>query len=287
MRVSSQMLHWSALANLRRNSEALARAQDEATSGRRVRTMSDDPVDGAQVLRLNSDLRDIDRYRRAATAATTKLSAENVVLGSVRDLIRQAKELAMGAATASPSDPERQMAVIQLAQIRQQVLSLANTKVGSEYLFAGGRATTPPFQADGTYTGDGTLRLAEIDSGVQVQTNHPGDMVYSGAIQAIDVLSQQLQTGTASDVQAAVPGLDAAEEHFLGLQTEIGGILRQIDDTGKHLARRSSNLLDRLEAVRDVDPAEAITKLLAAQAAMERAYSVVGKVLSTNLLSQT
>ena len=50
-------------------------------------------------------------------------------------------------------------------------------------------------------------------------------------------------------------------------------------DTG-----RSTNLEDRREQVRDVDPTEAVLKVVNTQNALERAYAVIGRVLSTDFM---
>src|SRR6185503_12387067 len=95
MRISSSMLQKNALSGLGRSLADLARAQQDAATGRRVRTASDDPVDAAQIMRLDAHLRDVDQFRRNATAATTRLSAEDVVLTSARELLARARNLAL------------------------------------------------------------------------------------------------------------------------------------------------------------------------------------------------
>src|SRR5439155_10866573 len=113
--------------------------------GRRVRTMSDDPVAASQIMRLDGTLRDIGQYQRNATAATTRLSAEDAVLTSARALVDQARDIATSAASASPGSDERTAAVVALQHIHEQLVALGNTQVGDEYIFGGGHTTQAPF----------------------------------------------------------------------------------------------------------------------------------------------
>jgi len=284
MRIASQLLYRSALRGLERNLAALARAQEEVATGRRVRTVSDDPVAASQIMRLDAHLRDIEQFQRNATAASTRLSTEDVVVTTARDLMQRARGLALSGATQSPDDPLRQAALADLRQIREQLVSLGNTRLGNEYLFGGAQTTSPPFLADGTYVGDATVRVAQIDDQVTIDTNHTGNALFQQAFQALDALETELETGTQASIQDCVGALAAAGQVLLAAQTEAGARMGAIQATSEHLARRSDDLTGQLESLRDVDPTEAVTRLLAAQTALERAYAAVGKVLSTNFL---
>ena len=284
MRISTQMLQQGALRGLGNTLALLARAQEEAVTGRRVRTVSDDPIDASQIMRMAAHLRDIEQYRRNSAVAGTRLSTEDVVLTTARDLLARARNLALSGATQSPGDPLRQAAITEIRQIREQLISLGNTRVGNEYIFGGTSTAEPPFRADGTYVGDDTVRQAEIDDHVMLDTNHTGGTLFGGALQALEGVLGELQSGTQDSILRRLGDLSTAEQQALSAQTEVGSRLREIEMTGGHLARRAANFSDRCEALRDVDPTEASVKVIAAQTALERAYAVVGRVLSTNIL---
>ena len=284
MRISSRMFQDSALRSIQNNQQTLARLQDQATSGRRVRTVSDDPAAAAQIMRAESEVRDLEQFRRNGTEASTRMGTEDAALTSARDLLKQAAGLAVGVAGLDPASPERQAMVSTIEQLRKQMVAFGNTRMGNEYIFGGASTTAPPFQADGTYVGDQGIHQIEIDRGVLVPTNHPGDGVFSDALQGLADLEQQLQTGTQAGINAAVGGLQSARDQMVLAQTETGTRLQQVTATASSLATRSANLLDQRDGLRDVDPAEASVKVIAAQSALERAYAAIGKVMSTNLL---
>ena len=284
MRISNQMLQYDALRNMRNRLEELARAQDQAATGQRVSTMSDQPTGAVQILQLEGRLRDIDQYRRNSASATTKLSAEDAVLTRIRDLLQRAKSLALIGATADPNDPLRVQALAEVQQINQEVVALGNTRVGDEYIFGGARTDTPPFLADGTYTGDTIMRQASIDEEVTVPVNHTGDQMISSALSSLNGLAQELQSGTGATIAGMIPTLAFSEDQALTAQAEVGSRLREIQTTGEDLLKRSALLGDQRDQIQNVDPAEASVNVLSAQSALERAYAVVGKVLSINLL---
>jgi flagellar hook-associated protein 3 FlgL len=278
------MFQDSALRSIRDHQETLARLQEQATTGRRIRSVSDDPAAATKIMRSEAEVRDFERFRRNGMEATTRLGTEDVVLTTARALLEQARGLAVSVAGRDPADPQRQAMVTAIGQLRQELVAYGNTRVGSEYIFGGTSTTVPPFQADGTYVGDGNVRQVEVDRGVLVPTNHAGDSVFSSALQGLADLEQELQTGTQASINATVSDLRTAEDQMVQAQSETGANLQQISVASSSLARRAANLLDQRDGLRDVDPAEASIKMVMAQSALERAYAAIGKVLSTNLL---
>jgi flagellar hook-associated protein 3 FlgL len=285
MRISDRILVQQSMQGLRSNLEAVARAQRESASGRRIETVSDDPVDAAQIMRITARLRDVNQFQRNSSAANTRLSTEDAVLNTLNDLMSQAKEFAVSGAVDDASDPARQDALRQVNEILKQVISLGNTKVGDEYIFAGGRTDQPAFQADGSYAGDTTVRRAEIDEQMIVDTNHTGDQLFGPAIQSLQDLSQQLATGTAQSIRATQAGLDAARVGGVANQAEVGSRLREIQNIGTNLTTRTNVLSAQEDSIRNVDPTEAAAELVSSQNALERAYAVVGRVLQNTILN--
>lgn len=283
MRISTLMLQKSLTSGLRGRMESIARAAAEASTGRRVRTVSDDPVDAAQIMRMESQVRDIDQFRRNGTFATTKLSTEDVALSTVRDVLQRAKTLAMSSTSADPTDAGRLAALASVRQLKEEVVALGNTRVGNEYIFGGDQSTSPPFLLDGTYVGDANTRSIAINDGVNLSLNHSGQPLFTDAIASLDNLIQQLQTGTPDQVSAAISDIEDATQQVMQMQSETGARLKDIADTSAALAKQSAALLDRRDALRDVDPAEAIIKAQTEQAALERAYAVVSRVLQSTL----
>jgi flagellar hook-associated protein 3 FlgL len=284
MRISTRMLQDSALRSIRGNQETLARLTEQAATGRRIRTVSDDPGAATQIMRSEAEVRDFEQFRRNGIEASTRMGTEDVVLTSARDLLKQASGLAVGVAGREPTDPERQAMAAAVEQLRQELVAYGNTRVGNEYIFGGASSTAPPFQADGTYVGDDVVRQVEIDRGVFIPTNHGGDSVFSSALQGLADLAQELRTGTQASINTAMNDLQTAGNQIVLAQSETGTRLQQISATTNSLALRTANLLDQRDALRDVDPAEASVKVILAQSALERAYAAISKVMSTNLL---
>lgn len=283
MRITNRMLHQTLTAGLHGRMDALARAARQVTTGKKINAVSDNPVDAAQVMRMDSQLRDIEQYRRNGTFATAKLSTEDVALSSLIGVLQTAKQTAMATTSPDPADASRQAAISSVRQLKEQIVALGNTRVGNEYLFAGDLSTTPPFLANGAYVGDANTRRVLINDGVSLPLNHSGQPLFTDAIASLDNLLAQLQTGTPDQIQSAVAAIEDATQLALRNQAETGARLKDVRDTGERLATLSASLADRRDGLVSVDPAEAIIALQQEQSALERAYAVIGRVMQTSL----
>ena len=284
MRITSSMLIRNALQGMRARLADVSQAQTRATTLRKVNRMSDDPVAGAEISRIDSSLRDVQQFRRNATSARTRLVSEDIVLSSMRKLVQQARTLAASVASLPDVDPDRQRALQQLGMLQDQLVALGNTRVGDEYLFGGAKTTTPPFLSDGTYVGDSSVRAVQLDQGVFVDTVHAGDHSIGGALLSLTSLEQSVATETEAQITASVTNLKAYEDQLLSDQSEVGVRLQVIADADSRLVQTSSATLTRRDALNAIDPAEALVTVQFAQNALERAYAVIGRVLKTNLM---
>jgi flagellar hook-associated protein 3 FlgL len=278
------MLLQDALRGLRGNLGAFYRSEQEAATGRRVQTISDDPVDASRIARISAHLRDINQYRRNLVSANMRLSAEDAVLNSLRDLLGRAKGVALGIDELDATEDALQTAMTEVGQIRDHLIALGNTRLGNEYIFGGARTTEPPFLADGTYAGDETVRSLEIDQGILLETNHTGDAVIGEAIGALHDLLEELGSGDYERISQSLARIETALQQSLVAQTEVGIRLGQLQEIQDQLARRSLNLETQRSELQDADPSETLVNLMASQQALERAYAVVSRVASMSII---
>jgi flagellar hook-associated protein 3 FlgL len=284
MRVTSSMMVQSAIQGMRARLADLNKAQNSATTLRRINLMSDDPLAAGELSQLVSSQADVTQYRRNITLARTKLDVEDSVLTSMRAVIDQAKSVAQKVSTLSPVDPERQRAVTQLADLQMQLVSLGNTKVGDQYIFGGTSTGAPPFQADGTYVGDSAEQQVQLDEGAYASTVHTGDHSIGGALVSFGSLQSSVATESASEIELSVTNLQAFSNQLLSDQADVGARKQVINDADTRLAARSNLNQQRRDAIDAIDPAEALVTVQTAQASLERAYAVVSRVIQTNII---
>ena len=100
MRITNLMIQKNLMSGLRTRMTAIAKASSEASTGHRINTLSDDPVDASQIMRMQAQIVGIQQFQRNGTYATTKLSVEDTAISSLSATLATAKNLAMSTTSA-------------------------------------------------------------------------------------------------------------------------------------------------------------------------------------------
>ena len=146
MRIATANAFANGIANLQTRQSDLYEAQGRLTSGKRVEKASDDPTAAARAERALAAIVRSDAGQRALEASRNVMTLSDSALGDAAELLQQAREAIVASGNASYSDAERAGLAKQLAEIRKQLLAVANRGDGSGgYLFGGQGTSVPPF----------------------------------------------------------------------------------------------------------------------------------------------
>lgn len=150
MRISN--LHIFNLANQSMSdaSSAIAKTQEQLSTGKRVLTAADDPVAAIRIQSLTDNIAVIDQYNKNISIAENNLETEEAALKSVTNLVQRIKELAVQAGnTASLSSSEYEALATEVDSRLDELVSLANTRNSNgDYIFSGYKSKSPAFSGD-------------------------------------------------------------------------------------------------------------------------------------------
>lgn len=145
MRVTNRMLYSQLVSDIGASSEKMLKLNTQISSGKRINKPSDDPVGMGSVLNDRTDLSALDQYSSAIDYADGLATETESVLSSVTDLLDRASELATQAASSTASEATRSETAAEIAEIMDEVYSLANTKYNGKYIFGGTQTDSTPF----------------------------------------------------------------------------------------------------------------------------------------------
>ena len=121
--------------------QAVDNASEQLSTGRRVNLPSDDPAADAAMVQENSQSASIDQYTANSDSLTDVLNTGDSTLSSVVTLMQQASSLAIEGSGSGMSQSDLNAIAAQVSDIQSQMVSLANTSFGGQYIF-GGTAST-------------------------------------------------------------------------------------------------------------------------------------------------
>jgi len=304
MKISTHLMFDKATKQMTTSQTNLAKSQAQLAQGKQIINPSDAPDQASTVQRLKSILARQDSYQTALNTVQNRLQGEDSTLASVSDLLIRAKEIAVQANNDTLSPDNRKALGVELQGLRDQMLSLANTRDSSgNYLFAGSKVTQPPFVsvAGGSpqYVGDQTRMSVMVGENRTMPINRTGTDAFvpvnrtapDGSTQGVgffNVMDDLIMGVNTSDHPKMQGGMGELDDLLGGLsmaRANIGSGLKGIDQQTGVIEDTVLNLKTTLSSVEDLDYASAITKMNQQMLSLEAAQSSFAKISQLNLFN--
>ena len=164
---------------------------EEASSGLKLTTPSDNPTGARTVMNINTKLSQLTSYSDNMSLAQNELDVLDNTFTSINDSIQSASDLATQASNGTYSSTDLNNIKTQINQIMANVTDLANTQYNGNYIFSGTSTSTPAYKivtdasgsiTSATYQGTPSTgdyqRSVQISDGVSIPINTTGDQVF-------------------------------------------------------------------------------------------------------------
>ncbi len=214
MRVTDKMAQTQVLNNIQKNRSELAQLQNQAATGKKLATPSDDPMGTTKVLSNRTDLKNSEQFEKNIFSAKMFLDTTEATLSQLGEAIIRSKELALQGASDTVGDTQRSMIGSEIGQIYNSVLEMSNRRIGERYLFGGFKTQATPFNRDGEYQGDDGEMKIQNQQGNFVAMNLTGDRVFLGRAIGKDDYIRQPEAVPLSTDQLQEYKLSEAEREF-------------------------------------------------------------------------
>jgi flagellar hook-associated protein 3 FlgL len=290
----------NAIYNLQQGRAKLEKLQSQVSSGQNVNTPSDDPIASRLLLEIGDKLRSIDQRSGNINKATSWLKFTSTALEGISNVVGLAKKVASTLNTGSDDPSIRQSAHDQLVDLKKQLVDMANTQFGDQYIFAGANNTNPPFSnANNNYGGDDTQLSIEVAQNSVQALNVTGDRILKGTganpsygstdiLKTFDDLIAAVgDSTTPSNVPAITQGAVDLQAGFRQLNLATSDILSRmsrLDNMNKLNDNNKNTLLSISTSVQEVDYAKLGVELTNQKLAFEASLSTTAKLSQLSLL---
>jgi len=304
MKISTYLLFERGSAQMSSVQSKLTQTQAQLAQGKQVINASDAPNQAATIQRLKSILNRQDSYQSSLNTVKSRLESEDATLQSVSNLLVRAKEVSVQGANDTLSASDRKVLGTEMQALRDQLMSLANTKDSNgNYLFSGSRVKQAPFveSANGSpiYMGDQTRMNVRVGEERSIPINRTGTDAFVpvtradnnnrdsgvGFFQVFDDLIAGLNGSKGNDIRRGIGELDTLKEGVSLAQAQIGTNLNVVDQQTSVVEDTTLNLKTTLSSIEDLDYASAITKMNQQMLSLEAAQSSFAKISQLNLFN--
>ncbi|MCX7982221.1 MAG: flagellar hook-associated protein FlgL [Syntrophales bacterium] len=171
MRVTENMKFSATMGGLFTIQNQYSSLLEKMATQKQVNRPSDDPVGITRILGIRTQQAAVDQYKANISTCESWITMTEAKLNSVNEILVKARELALSQATATASSETRKIAADQVKGIIEELLSLANSRLGDRYLFAGS-TNVEPFSS--------SVMSASVGAAVSAEGNVFDGMVTSG-----------------------------------------------------------------------------------------------------------
>ena len=302
MRITGNFMTSSVVSQLNLLAARQARLQNQASSGQRIQAPEDDPAAMGQALTLQREESDAEQYASNIATLQTRANAGYSAFQGLKPISDRAGEIATQA-DGTKSKSELQALGIEVQQMIQQAVELANSKDASQYVFAGTKSDAAPYtvttDAEGNvtsvaYQGNTGQSQTEIMQDTSLSLDLPGENntgsgprgVFSDSRYGADFfnhlisLQNHLLAGDANGVQTVDAPALAKDEDNLIFQTASNGVLQtRLETAAANADARKSFMRQTLTTVAGADLAQTLVELSQTQNAYQVAVQSSAKLL--------
>lgn len=264
-----------------------------AATGKRINKPSDDPSAIRPVLNARSQVQKSDRYLRTMGSASDRLNILDSHLDQIGNLMIRAQETTIAAGNGSMGTEDLTNLSDAIGHIKDELYSLANSKVDGKYIFSGYSEDIQPFPDTtdpNNYQGDNGHMELEIAPGEKIQANLTGDELFQGTggginlFQLLDDIQNDLAAGNSTAALGRLGDLKDATSQVSRQRSQMGNVAARVENAQGHMEEIKLDMKEVLSRYEDADIIEVITSLNQQELAFEAALNVTSKVSKLTIL---
>ena len=238
LRASDAQLNQLMTQSLQKNNLDINFVFEQMSTGKRIQSLSDDPIDSINLLNLERQLTAIEQYKTNVDNVKTNLSIQEEALQGIVDGFKRVRDLLLWAKNGNLTDADRLGILTEIDALNEGATSLLNTQdENGIYLFSGTLSDQASIVGDNnigfTLQGNTDLRLVNVAKGISVQSNYTAQQMFDlGAGQTVFESIRLLNQGgiiNTAGIDGAIGDLDVTLGNILENITRMGGQQNALD----------------------------------------------------------
>lgn len=307
MRVTNNMMITNMTRNLQNNIRRLDQTQLRYSTGKEIHRPSDDPVGITKSLKIRADISELEQFKKNTEDALSWVeSTEQAVIGYT-DALAKIRDLTVQASNGVLTEEETQKIKSEVSQLKEQIISQANTSYSGNFLFSGKNTDKKFLNEDGTYSGeidpsqldpatkDNHTIEYQVGIGERININTLGLDLFEvddvaknggdtpGIIALVEEIEDLLEDGT-EGLTEKLDDIDGFMDKALTIRGDIGARVNRLELIVNRAEDDTINLRDRQSKLEDADLAETAIQLMNEENVYRSSLSVGARIIQPTLL---
>lgn len=279
MRVTQSMLGHNSLKHLSNSYERLGKLHDQLNTGKKITRPSDDPIVAMRGITLRANVAEMKQFKRNFAEAHNWIDNTDAALDQATEAMHRIHELAKRVANGTTEEGGKKATAEEIKEIKEQLINIANTKVGDKYIFSG-TATDQP-----AYGGQINTEAVEIElgKGIKIPVNVTTEKVFSDDFFAkIDQLIEDIETD--GDLQQHIGQMEGLINDLVTERTSLGAKANRVELMEQRVEMQEIMAKQLMSDNEDVEYEEVITQMVMEESLLRASLSLSARVIQPTLM---
>ncbi len=181
MRVTTSMYYDNIYGNNNSKlSKELFDVNRQIASGLKIQYAKDGVQTFTETMRLDNEMTTLGQIKKSTKSGQKMANQTDTVMNEFETSMNRMRTLLINAANGSQSNTSLDAIADELRGIKKNLISLANTSINGQFLFAGSATDVKPISGNGTYNGNNIAMNAFVGSNNKQQYNLSGANLFLG-----------------------------------------------------------------------------------------------------------
>lgn len=296
LRVTPMLLAQRTLYNLNAQLLRLAKTQEQLSTGLRVNSPGDNPLDARRAIEARTLISQNEQFLNNMGAVSPLLTETSSTLLRIVDLIHRAEELTIQGANGTNGQAELNQIALEIDQLLEAAVVASNHQTIGRFIFSGTRTLTPAYAVtrvagvitNVTFQGNANLIEVSLSEAARVTVNEPGSRAFQGTVDLFQLLiniRDELRAGDQASLQTTrLAELEMGLDQILLSAARIGAIENRIEDTEARTEDFLVALHEMLSDSIDADFTDTMVDLNAQSNAYQAALNAMARVIQPSLM---
>ncbi|NGP44939.1 flagellar hook-associated protein FlgL [Bacillaceae bacterium SIJ1] len=292
MRVTQSMLAGNMLRNIGQSYGRLGELQNQLYSNRKISKPSQDPVVAMKGIAYRESLAEIKQFQKNVSHAQSWLDNTDTSLAHADNAMKRIRDLVVQANNGPVSAGDQAKIEKEVAELREDLIDIANTQFGGRYIFNGTNTETPPIDESRPAGGDPPPYMTgqqpyevEVSKGVKIDISTKAeDLFNEDLFNMLDDLKAALSDTENSDMDGMLDKIDNYLGDLTAERAEVGARTNRVDLVKDRMDSQHLFATEVLSKNEDADIEKVITELKMQETVHRAALSVGARIMQPSLM---
>ncbi|AUJ23286.1 MULTISPECIES: flagellar hook-associated protein FlgL [Virgibacillus] len=289
MRITQSMLSNNMLRNLSNSYTKLDTYMEQVRTGKKINRPSDNPVVAMKGINYRRQENEAEQYLRNTGEAHNWMDNSDAALDQATKAMQKLRELAVKASNGTNDDEEYKSIKEEAKQLKEHLISIADTKVNGKYIFNGTDTTNSPFDQNGVFSPNTDPVNIPIAAGLELQANVDGGAVFgNGLFDTVDSFIQKLDNhdmdGIEEVIGESIEELDTGINQIIDTRAGLGARMNRLELVENRLGDQKIMATKMMSDNEDINYSEAITNLITQEFLHRAALSTGSRIIQPTLV---